>query len=216
MIVVAAVLSASMAAAADDPLKPIEDRPGLPRVLIIGDSISIGYTLDVRKALDGEANVHRIPANSGTTANTLKNLDSWLGDGGWDVIHINVGLHDIKQVKGERQVSPADYEKNLRAIVGRLKKTGATVIWASTTPVPDGAAARTPGDEVRYNTIAAKLMADEKIAVNDLYALANEHLATWQRKANVHFNAQGSRGLGDRVADEIRKALAARAKASAE
>jgi hypothetical protein len=82
--------------------------------------------------------------------------------------------------------------------------------------VPDGAAARTPGDEVRYNTIAARLMADEKIAINDLYALANEHLATWQRKANVHFNAQGSRGLGDRVADEIRKALAARAKASAE
>src|SRR5262245_27701093 len=89
-------LASSPMNAAEDPLKPIEDKPGLPRVLLIGDSISIGYTLPARKALDGKANVHRISANAGTSAKTLKNLDKWLGNGKWDVIHINVGLHDIK------------------------------------------------------------------------------------------------------------------------
>ncbi|MEX2189016.1 MAG: SGNH/GDSL hydrolase family protein [Pirellulales bacterium] len=193
--------------AADDPLQPIEDVPGLPRVLLVGDSISIGYTLPTRKALSGKANVHRIAANSGTTANTLKNLDKWLGDGHWDVIHMNIGLHDLKYVKGERQVAPDDYEQNLRQIVARLKKTGAKIIWATTTPVPEGAAARNPGDDIKYNAIAAKVMEEEKVAVNDLFALAKQHQAKWQRKADVHFNAAGSQGLGQRVADEILKAL---------
>ncbi len=193
--------------AADDPFKPIEDQKGLPRVLIIGDSISIGYTLPVRKALDGKANVHRIAANSGTTANTLKNLDKWLGDGRWDAIHVNVGLHDLKYVDGKRQVAPEDYEKNLRAIVARLKMTGAKIVWAATTPVPEGANARHPGDEVEYNAIAAKVMKQEDIAVNDLYALAKKHQASWQRKADVHFNREGSQGLGKRVAEGILKVL---------
>lgn len=42
---------------------PITDTPGLPRVLLIGDSISMGYTLPVRDLLKGRANVHRIPEN---------------------------------------------------------------------------------------------------------------------------------------------------------
>ena len=205
--VVCALVVAGHARAADDPLKPIEDQSGLPRVLLIGDSISIGYTLPTRKLLDGKANVHRIPANSGTTANTLKHLDKWLGDGHWDVIHMNIGLHDLKYVQGQRQVGPDDYEQNLRQIVARLKKTGAKIIWATTTPVPEGAAARNPGDEVKYNAIAAKVMAEEEIPINDLYALAKEHQAEWQRKANVHFKPAGSEGLARRVADEILKAL---------
>jgi lysophospholipase L1-like esterase len=211
------IVTNSVASAADDPLKPIEDTPGLPRVLLIGDSISIGYTLPTRKALDGKANVHRIPANSGTTAKTLENLEAWLGDdsqegGKWDVIHVNIGLHDIKHVKEQRQVSPEDYSKNLRTIFARLKKTGATVIWATTTPVPEGAKARVPGDEVTYNTIAAKVAAEEKLATNDLYSLVKQHQAKWQRKADVHFNAAGSQGLADQVAKEILAALDARAK----
>ncbi len=43
-------------------VRPIKDVPGLPRVLLIGDSISIGYTLQVRELLKGKANVHRIPS----------------------------------------------------------------------------------------------------------------------------------------------------------
>ena len=59
---------------------PVQDVAGLPRVLLIGDSISIGYTLDVRELLKGKANVHRIPTNGGPTTNGLANLSKWLGD----------------------------------------------------------------------------------------------------------------------------------------
>ncbi|MEX2213695.1 MAG: SGNH/GDSL hydrolase family protein, partial [Phycisphaeraceae bacterium] len=129
------------------PFDPIEDNPKLPRVLLIGDSISIGYHLDVRAMLEGKANVHRPPTNCGPTTNGLKSLDAWLKTGGaekkWDVIHFNWGLHDLKyqnekgtlvDVKaGKQQVPPEDYEKNLRELVAKLKKTGAKLIWCATT-----------------------------------------------------------------------------------
>src|SRR5881396_740319 len=75
---------------------PVIDQPGLARVLLIGDSISIGYTATVRKELAGKANVHRIPENGADTANGLKKIDAWLGNSRWDVIHFNWGLHDLK------------------------------------------------------------------------------------------------------------------------
>src|SRR3954466_648053 len=130
----------------------VTDTPGLPRVLLIGDSISIGYTVDVREALRGKANVHRPATNCGPTTRGVQSIDQWLGDGKWDVIHFNFGLHDLKFVddagknappdKGHPQVSESDYEKNLENIVGKMKKTGAKLIFATTTPVPSGADAR--------------------------------------------------------------------------
>lgn len=114
----------------------VQDDPSLPRVLLIGDSVSGGYTLATRKLLAGKANVHKAPENCGPTANGVKKLDIWLGDGRWDVIHFNFGLHDSR-------TPAADYEARLRAIVARLKNTGAKLIWASTTPRPaDGKDAR--------------------------------------------------------------------------
>jgi hypothetical protein len=72
----------------------VADNPKLPRVLLIGDSVSRGYTLPTRKVLAGKANVHRAPANCGPTAAGVQKLDAWLGEGKWDVIHFNFGIHD--------------------------------------------------------------------------------------------------------------------------
>src|SRR5687768_404471 len=80
-----------------DALTPINDQPGLPRVLLIGDSVSVCYTLATREELKGEANVHRIPENAGHTGKSLARIDGWLGNGKWDVIHFNWGLHDLRQ-----------------------------------------------------------------------------------------------------------------------
>ena len=104
-------------------LAPIVDVPGLPRVLLIGDSISIGYTLPVRAALKGKANVHRPPGNCSSTGYSLTKIDEWLGTGKWDVIHFNFGLHDAKlPPEGVRHAAPADYEKNLRIWIRSEKK----------------------------------------------------------------------------------------------
>src|SRR5262245_16074553 len=74
----------------------------LPRVLIIGDSISIGYTTDVKVLLEGVADVQHNPGNAAHTWKGLEQLNAWLGDGRWDVIHFNWGLHDLRYDKGGR------------------------------------------------------------------------------------------------------------------
>ena len=190
---------------------PIEDVAGLPRVLLIGDSISMGYTLPVRKLLEGKANVHRVPQNGGPTSNGLSNIDRWLGGGKWDVIHFNWGIHDLKFMPdGKRQVEPEAYEKNLRELVGRMKATGAKLIWATTTPIPDGdlTPPRRFGQVAAYNEIAARVMKENGVTINDLNAWITPKLAEMQKPRDVHYHEAGSDYLARKVAEEIEKALA--------
>lgn len=191
-------------------LDPINEDPNLPRVLLIGDSISIGYTLPVRAELKGIAKVHRIPENGGPSSRGIEKIDQWLGDQQWDVIHFNWGLHDLKFMpNGKRQVSLDDYEQNLQTLVSKLKQTGASLIWANTTPVPHGNTRplRKPGDDQIYNLVAERIMRENQIAINDLHALASPQLDQIQRPENVHFTAQGSQILANQVAQAIRTAL---------
>ena len=212
---------AFMAAAAPSPadLASVEDNPDLPRVLLIGDSISIGYTLATREALAGEANVHRIPTNGGPTSRGVENVDAWLGDGNWDVIHFNWGLHDLKRVdvhskpdkSQEAQVPLEQYRENLEALVKRMQETGATLVWASTTVVPEGEPMRRVGDDLAYNAVAAEIMKDHNIVTDDLQAVSREQCADEHRSAgNVHYTEKGSHILGEAVAASIRQALAKR------
>jgi acyl-CoA thioesterase-1 len=208
---------------------PIVDDANLPRVLIIGDSVSVAYTLDVRKNLAGVANVHRIAANGGSTRTALGEygLVRWLKPGEkWDVIHFNEGLHDLsyrfpddrdKNDKGEYasptnggrpNVSPEQYEKNLRLIVTRLKKTGAKLIFASTTPVPEANAAKYVKDsELPYNAVAKKVMAEEGVTWNDLWAAVKPRQAELQGKRDVHFMTSGSALLAKQVSEAIAREL---------
>lgn len=163
----------------------------LPRVLILGDSI---YTQPARQAasrLAGKAEVFS-PGGPGTeavhvfnTTTALAHLDELVGDGRWDLIHFNYGLGDLvyrapgmdsfrvmpKQAGGVRATSPEDYERNLTAIVTRLKATGARLVWASTTPVQsDNRGLYDIGSELEYNAIAARIMAaKEGVSVSDMH-----------------------------------------------
>lgn len=211
----AGLLAGMMAAslAAQDyrsPASEVEDVAGLPRVLLIGDSISIGYTIPVRKLLAGKANVHRVPLNGGPSSNGVFMIDSWLGTKQWDVIHFNFGLHDLKRMSdGKQQVSPEAYERYLRLVVERLKKTGAKLIWATTTPVPDGKVSppRIPADVPTYNAIALRVMEENGVAIDDLYAFALPRLKEIQEPVNVHFKPAGSDMLGAQVVKSIEAAL---------
>ena len=175
----------------------VKDDPKLPRVLLIGDSVSRGYTQPTRKVLEGKANVHRAPANCGPTASGLKNLEVWLGEGKWDVIHFNFGIHD-------RGTPAADYVKRLEAIVARLEKTGAKLIWASTTPIPDNPAQKqTAQSIVEKNALAAEVMKKHGIPTDDLFAATTPRLKEFQPPLDVHFTGAGYDFLGAKVGESI-------------
>ena len=181
----------------------VKDVQGLPRVLLIGDSVSRGYTLAARKALAGKANVHRAPENCGPSANGLKKLDIWLAGEKWDVIHFNFGIHD-------RATPPADYRQRLETLVTRMKATGAKVVWASTTPVPPDTKDGPKAAEaiVEKNRIAAEVMEKNGVAIDDLYTFITPHLTKVQNPKDVHFNNDGYDLLGKQVAAVITQALA--------
>ena len=200
----------------------------LPRVLILGDSISIGYTREVGKVLTKEANVFRPTRNNGKNAENcqgtnhgVRRIDAWIAahGGKWDVIHFNFGLHDLKRVKADTgknsndpndpyQAAPELYRKQLTEIVTKLEKTGAKLIFATTTPVPQGVRPyRATDDPKIYNQIARAIMGDHKIPVNDLFAFAEPRLDELQKNADVHFKPKGSKALARQVARSVRRAL---------
>lgn len=207
-----------------DGLVQSASRQGLPNVLIIGDSISIGYTPVVRELLKDRANVQRPQANCGDTRRGLKDLKQWLGDTKWDVIHFNWGLHDLcyrnyqspeakiqgyrDKVNGKIAVPIESYEQNLETLVQQLKATGATLVWASTTVVPEGEAGRFVGDDKKYNDAAARVMRRHNIIVDDLYSLTKGFPpALFTAPGNVHYTKEGSRLIAQQVAATIDKAL---------
>tara|TARA_B110000259_G_C14030351_1_gene406397 strand:+ start:368 stop:1381 length:1014 start_codon:yes stop_codon:yes gene_type:complete len=191
-----------------------EHNEKLPNVLIIGNSISIGYTPYVQRELKGKCNVYRIPVNGGDTMLCLRKLDFWLGDSTWDVIHFNFGLHDLKRLKnnklditGKVVNTQEVYAANLNKIVIKLKtNTKSKLIWATTSVVPEGAEGRIKGVEVEYNRIAEKIMKDNQIIIDDQYDLTSKH-PTEQKKENVHFLKEGMERQGKQVAKCISKVL---------
>ncbi|MFA6287621.1 MAG: SGNH/GDSL hydrolase family protein [Opitutaceae bacterium] len=193
---------------------PVKDVPGLPRVLLIGDSVSIGYTLQVRALLDGVANVHRIPVNGGATDVGLAKIDDWLGTGKWDVIHFNFGLHDAKylaptELRSTREV----YIRHLQALIDRMKATGAKLVFATTTPVPEMLQhGKATGNRVfdsipERNALAVELMKKNGVAVDDLYTLIANGPPGLARNHDVHYNPEGYVALSKAVADSIRAQL---------
>jgi lysophospholipase L1-like esterase len=179
----------------------VEDIEGLPRVLLIGDSVSRGYTLAVRKGLKGQANVHRAPENCGPVANGLRKLDVWLGTQKWDLIHFNFGIHD-------RGTPIADYAMRLEELLGRLEKSGAKIVWASTTPIPDDPAkGQRASSIVERNAVAAEIVKKRGLALDDLFSKVSPKLDSLQNPNDVHFNAAGYDFLGAEVAASIRAEL---------
>lgn len=197
------------------------DDPKLPNVLLIGDSISIGYTPYVRQQLTGKADVFRIPTNGRYASYGLENLDKWIGDRHWDVIHFNWGLWDLcyrnpesktqgnrDKVAGKLTATLEEYQATMEKIVARLKQTKAKLIWCTTTPVPEFEAGRKVGDDIKYNAIAAKIMNANGVSINDLHSHALLGLPEIQiRKGDVHFTEPGYAFLAEKVASEISAAL---------
>lgn len=190
-----------------DPWAYVKDNPALPRVLIIGDSISRSYTVRVRRQLTGKANVHRAPANCGPTGNFITNGEIWLNQNGsndWDFIIFNFGVHDGNKLEG--------YEERLHQVVARLKKTGAKeIFWVRTTPwgkdatVFDGPA----GDVSQLtNPVSDRVAKDEGLTVIDAHAVMMPLIPTGLNKKDfTHWSPEAYSVLADFIAKAVEASL---------
>ena len=192
-----------------------QEKP-LPRVVLVGDSIRMGYAPLVAKQLEGKAIVISAKPNGEDTVNVLRNLDEWVIKERPDVVHINAGLHDLKVTVKSYQVPLADYEKNLQTILERIRTgTKAKIIFATSTPIVDALHAqrkvgfdRFEADVQKYNAAAAAVMKRAGVPVNDLHQLVE---AGGREKVmasdGTHYTEQGYDLLATAVAGKILSAF---------
>ncbi len=207
------------------------DDPRLPRVLVIGDSISMNYHEAAKRALRGVANYRRIEENGGPSDRGVACAELWLGDYTqpglqWDLIQFNHGLHDLKQAYdeatgeyGAHQVPVEEYQANLERLIAILRQTGARLMWCSTTPVPNDSHGRLGNvvfgrrkdEDLVYNRAALEVMRRHPdILVNDLNAFvrASPEFDEWRNQSDVHFwDSRLQETVGRAVARAIARAL---------
>ena len=180
-------------------------------LLLLGDSIRMSYQPVVAEMLTGRAKVVGPSDNCRFALYTLMRLDHWLQEcGAPDVIHWNNGLWDLGQCPHRRPVQTpmADYVANLGFVLDRLRKTGAAIIWATTTPVRGDRGWRDdwlflPEDVVRYNQGARELMQHKGVSCHDLGALVQGNRTTYLGEDGVHLNPAGQEACAAAVVETV-------------
>ncbi len=193
-----------------------------PKILVIGDSISIGYTPYVKELLLHQAEVFHNPGNAGHTGMGLAKIEEWLGDGDWDIIQFNWGLWDLcyrqpdSKVQGNRDkvngtltATVDEYASRLDSIVTVLQGTDARLVFLTTTYVPKEEAGRFSKDAIRYNKAAKKVMKKRGVLVHDIYGASRLiHQEHGKGADDVHYTEEGYDQLGQVVAKFLESEVA--------
>lgn len=181
---------------------PNSNSHDLPRVLLIGDSITRAYFSAVEANLKGKAYVARVATSKAVGDPALpKELAVFLSESRFDVVHFNIGMHGW-------EYSEDDYRRYLPELLDVIRKgaPGAKLIWAMTTPVRKDKAPGPSNDRiVARNRIAREFFEKQGIPIDDLHALMSGHDDL--HSDDVHFNPQGSAMLAAQVADKVSKLL---------
>lgn len=183
--------------------------PTRPRVLLIGDSILNGYLKSVTAALKGKAYVDAWVNPHCQSEHLNKLLGEVLAEGPYHVVHFNMGLHGWQ--KG--RIKEGSFEPLTRAYVDviRAKLPTAAIIWASSTPVTAKGRSLELDPEinpviVEHNRMAAKVMSDAGIPVNDFYSELSSKLEH-ARGDQFHWKNEGYEILAALVVKSVLREL---------
>lgn len=181
-------------------------------VALIGDSIRLFSEPFVRHRLSARFKLRSPADNCRSSRNVADRIQGWVPPGTTDIVHVNCGLHDIRRDIGRRRPvsSPEEYVANLRHIFTYLADTGASVIWATSTPIRESVhdGIESPrwhlADLVAYNRLSVELAASFGFRINDLYGrLAGAAAERLLMHDGVHFNQVGNQLIGKYVAAAI-------------
>ena len=186
-------------------VRPAHVDAKLPNVLLVGDSITRNYYLEVQRKLTDVANVYLFAASTSVGDPRLTHElaeFSALEGVPFKVVHFNNGMHGWTYSEQEFRAAFPSYLRALHKIAPK-----ASFIWATITPVrADDKPGPTNARIVDRNNIAQSFVTADGIPVDDQHALMVHH--TDQHEDNVHFNAKGAAVQGQQVAESIRSALA--------
>jgi len=206
----------------------------MKNVLLIGDSIRLGYQDRVRELLGDDVQVFSPNENCRYTKFTLWGMFSWMQ--GWgnphiDVIHWNTGCWDLHRCTADGEIfTPIDeYIEVNRRLAIQMESYTDKLIWATILPGGKGLDKHEPvnyvvnmeapkvyltdymepwnADVKRYNEACSKMMRERGIVVNDLYSLIVNDTDKYISDDGIHPNGDGYEVLAQKVAAEIKKML---------
>lgn len=183
-----------------------EENQKLPRVLMIGDSITASYYPKVGRMLKGKARIASITGSRCVGDPVLlKETELILSQYQFDVIHFNNGIHGDKTTEEE-------YKKYLPEYVATIKRLNpkAKLIWGRTTPLRnrDNLTQFDPKNKrmQKRNEIADEIMRQQNIPTSDLYGAVEKH-PDFYAPDGTHMNREGIKKLSEVVTEAILKQL---------
>ncbi|BDT66416.1 hypothetical protein os1_05780 [Comamonadaceae bacterium OS-1] len=189
----------------------------MKKIVLIGDSIRLGYQDAVTLALRHEAVVTAPAENCQSSVEVRANAHAWIVAANPDIVHLNCGLHDLRMDAGAstHRVPIDAYAENLEAIFNLVASSGRrTLIWATTTPLIEDRhqqsrqSRRYEADVARYNQAGLAVARQYGAVVNDLHAaVLHAGASRLLGPDGVHFTEDGSALLTQAVVNAVRNVL---------
>lgn len=190
----------------------------MKKVLLLGDSIRMGYDDYVKKFLKGKCEVYYDAEDNGRFASyTLWQANQFFRTDKFDVVHWNNGYWDMNvEAPMTEAMHPVDeYVHYLKRIIKEIRRNGAEIIYATCAPIGDAGSSKDNSGTrqvifydndsvIKYNDAAKKLMAEENITVNDLYSvLYNKEKNFYKCEDHLHLTEEGYRLCAENAAKLI-------------
>lgn len=181
------------------------DKNDLPRILLIGDSITNGYQSFVRKKLEGVCYVDYVstsyaidnPFYSQLIINFVKNST-------YDLIHFNHGLHGY-------HLSDKSFEKRIRKLIDTISSKTTTFTIANITCI------NKPGNKkphsgwmkrvIERNAIFDSIAKEKGFEIDNLYDVSKEMLVSNRFEDGTHYIESGYDILSSKVSQFIKDNL---------
>ena len=190
----------------------------MKKIILIGDSIRMGYDKYVKDALDGVAQVLYPEENCKFAVYVLRFLGDWRKKGEWgndaDLVHWNAGLWDLADMNGEGPLTDMDYYGKTVARINRHIKRlfpKAKIVFATSTSVVESGYGpgfkRTNRVIEEFNSTAIRALEGSGTVINDLYR-ASVDIPDSFRSDMTHFNTNEGRAyMGNKVLSVICREL---------
>ena len=161
-----------------------ETNDSLPRVALIGDSITEGYFRLVQKAFEGIARVDYLATSYSVESEIYKStVKALIDDSDYAVVHYNYGLHAYN-------VNEDRYEKGCREMLAYISKRAKTVVGTTTTVLNEDLKTESVHwkDKVRLrNERLLSIAADMGLSVDDLNKVSKDLAGDNRTPDGVHF-----------------------------
>ena len=186
----------------------------MKKIILIGDSIRMGYDKYVKDALKEEAEVFYPNENCRFAQYVLRSVSDWRNDGKWgddaDLVHWNAGLWDTLRLYGDEPLTPPEmYAEMIRRVDKRIRFLfpKAKFVFATSTRVIEERYGRDfkryNRDIEEYNRIAVEALKDTDTVINDLYSFTASLPESYYSDVTHLYTAEGTNAMANKVLDII-------------